>query len=306
MQTLTDQQGSSTHYRGFRDLEASLSLSCSEKLLRPRPIETDGTLESSPRQESSSHKASPPRRVALKVPTSAETAGKAQEAISQVVQEGEELETRLKEVEQEGENSTELLELETARQEREHSAKRLDPLKAGNSRLGETKEKQGKLAKERFLVLQLESDRPRREAALRQRQAGARKSQDSVASLGRESMNKKSQRVFLDPSPHLMFILAARQSEPNQRDGHSCSAGLALGHRTSSLRTPCNELGSLMSPTQTQQGRREVLTIIYGIPAKEAGMLPPSSTRPQCNEPGSLTSSTQTRKGVGLISQSSK
>ena len=51
-------------------------------------------------------------------------------------------------------------ELEEARQEREHSAKRLDPREAGISRMGETKEKQGKLAKERSLVLQLESGLP--------------------------------------------------------------------------------------------------------------------------------------------------
>ena len=117
--------------------------------------------------------ASPPRRVALKVPTTAETVWKAQEGPSQVVQEGEVLETKLKEVQQEGENSTELLELEAARQEREHSAQRFDPLEAGNSQLGETKEKQGKRAKERSLVLQLESDLPHREATLGQRQAGA-------------------------------------------------------------------------------------------------------------------------------------
>ena len=58
MQTLTDQRGSATrklHYRGFLDSEASPSLSCSENLLRPRSIETDGIIESSPRQESLSH-----------------------------------------------------------------------------------------------------------------------------------------------------------------------------------------------------------------------------------------------------------
>ena len=36
----------------------------------------------------------------------------------------------------------------------------------------EKKEKQGKLTKERSLILQRESDRQHREAALRQRQAG--------------------------------------------------------------------------------------------------------------------------------------
>ena len=48
-------------------------------------------------------------------------------------------------------------ELEAARQEMEQSAKRFDPIEAGNSRLGETKEKQGELARERSRVLQLES-----------------------------------------------------------------------------------------------------------------------------------------------------
>ena len=72
----------------------------------------------------------------------------------------------------------------------------LTPIKAGKSHLVEKKEEQGKLAKERSLVRQLESDlESHREAALRQWQAGARKSQDRAASLGRES-----QRVFLDPS----------------------------------------------------------------------------------------------------------
>ena len=56
-----------------------------EKLLRPRPIETNGIIEGSPHQESSSHEASPPRSFIPKVPTSAETRGKAQEAHSQVV-----------------------------------------------------------------------------------------------------------------------------------------------------------------------------------------------------------------------------
>ena len=57
-------------------------------------------------------------------------------------------------------------------------------------------EQQGKLARERSRVLQLESDLQHREAALWQRQAGARERQDSAASLGREL-----QGVFLDPPP---------------------------------------------------------------------------------------------------------
>ena len=92
MQTLSDQQGSSTwkwRYRGVLDSEASSSLLCSGQLLRPRSIEMDGIIEGSPRQESSSYKAFPLRRVALEVPTSAKTVGKAQEAPSQVVQEEE-------------------------------------------------------------------------------------------------------------------------------------------------------------------------------------------------------------------------
>ena len=79
-------------------------------------------------------------------------------------------------------------ELEAARQESEHSIKRLDHIKAGNSQMVEKKEEQGKLAKERSLIRQLELNlESHREAALRQRQAGAKKSQDRVASLGRES-----------------------------------------------------------------------------------------------------------------------
>ena len=89
-------------------------------------------------------------------------------------------------MQQEGENSTELLELEVARQEREHSGKRFDPLKAGNSRVGETKEKQGKLARERSPRRKLEFDLHPREAALRQLPAGARERQDSATRLGRE------------------------------------------------------------------------------------------------------------------------
>ena len=82
MQTLTDHRGSPTRnlcYRGFLVLEASSSLLCSEKLLCPRLIETDGILKGSPRQAPSSHKASPPRSFIPEVPTSAETRGKAQE-----------------------------------------------------------------------------------------------------------------------------------------------------------------------------------------------------------------------------------
>ena len=61
--------------------EASSSLSRSEYLLRPRPLETDGVIKGFPRQESSSHKALPPRSVVPKGPTSTETGGKAQEAL---------------------------------------------------------------------------------------------------------------------------------------------------------------------------------------------------------------------------------
>ena len=68
--------------------ETSLSLSRSEKLLRPRPLETDGIIEGSPRQESSSHEALPPRSVVPKGPTSTETGGKAPEALSRVARWG--------------------------------------------------------------------------------------------------------------------------------------------------------------------------------------------------------------------------
>ena len=185
MQTLSDQQGFSWKwcYRGVLDSEASSSLLGSGRLLRPRSIEMDGIIQGSPRQELSSQKASPLRRVALEVPTSAETVGKAQEAPSQVVQEEDALGTRLEGGQQEGETSTELWkmkaetsrltekmreveeakenhredqevwkELEEARQESEHSVKRLDPIKEGNLQLVEKKEEQGKLAKERSLV----------------------------------------------------------------------------------------------------------------------------------------------------------
>ena len=75
-------------------------------------------------------------------------------------------------------------------------------------------EQQGKLARERSLVLQLESDLQHREAALRQRQAGARKRQDSAASLGRES-----QEVFLDPSrlPENLQLKADLDSSVGER-----------------------------------------------------------------------------------------
>ena len=75
---------------------ASPSLSRYEKLLRPRLSESDVTIEDSQCQESSSHDASPPSSFVPEVPASAETGGKAQEALSQVVQEGELLETMLK------------------------------------------------------------------------------------------------------------------------------------------------------------------------------------------------------------------
>ena len=54
-------------------------------------------------------------------------------------------------------------------------------------------EQQGKLARERFLVLHLEPDQ-------QHRQAGARERQDSAASGCRESLDRELQRVFLDPS----------------------------------------------------------------------------------------------------------
>ena len=81
MQTLPDQRGSSTWklcYLGFLDSEAFSNTSRSEKLPRPRSTETDGIIEGSPRQEASSHQASPPKRVDLKVPAPAEIVGKAQ------------------------------------------------------------------------------------------------------------------------------------------------------------------------------------------------------------------------------------
>ena len=92
--------------------EASSSLLRYKKLLRPRLSESDVTIEDSQRQESSSHDASLPSSFVPEVPTSAETRGKVQEALSQVVQEGEALETRLKEMLQGGETSTGLLQLE--------------------------------------------------------------------------------------------------------------------------------------------------------------------------------------------------
>ena len=91
--------------------EESASLSRYEKLLRPRRSESDGIIENSKRQESLYYEASPPSSFVPEVPTSAETGGKAQEALSQVVQEGA-LETMWKEVQQGGETSTELLQLE--------------------------------------------------------------------------------------------------------------------------------------------------------------------------------------------------
>ena len=54
MQTLSDQRGSPTwkwRYRGILDSQASSSLLCSGRLLRPRSIEMDGIIEGSPRQE---------------------------------------------------------------------------------------------------------------------------------------------------------------------------------------------------------------------------------------------------------------
>ena len=166
MKTLTNHRGSPNRNlpsRGFLKSEASSSLSRSKKLLLTKPLKSEGIIKDSQRQESSSHEASPRRGFVPKIPTSAETVGKAQEALSQGVQEGEALETRLKEVQQGGETSTELLqleaeisplkgklreveearekqkevqeawkEMESARQEMEQSAKRFDPLKAGN------------------------------------------------------------------------------------------------------------------------------------------------------------------------------
>ena len=91
--------------------EASSSLSSYEKLIHPRLLDTNGIIEDSQRQESSSHEASPPSSFVPEGSTSAETGGKAQEVISQEVQEGEALETMLEEVQQGGETSTELLQL---------------------------------------------------------------------------------------------------------------------------------------------------------------------------------------------------
>ena len=65
---------------------------------------------------------------------------------------------------------------------------------------GELERVRSQLARERSLVLQLEADLQHREAALRQLQAGARERQDSAASLGRESLDREVQGVFLDPS----------------------------------------------------------------------------------------------------------
>ena len=65
---------------------------------------------------------------------------------------------------------------------------------------GELERLRSQLARERSLVLQLESDLQHREVALRQLQAGARERQDSAASLGRESLDREVQGVFLDPS----------------------------------------------------------------------------------------------------------
>ena len=99
IQTFTNQLASLTwkcRYRGFLDSGASSSLLRSEQLLSPRSLEKDGIIKGSPRQELSSHKASPPRIVALKVPTSTETGGKAQEALSQVDQREEAIQTDIK------------------------------------------------------------------------------------------------------------------------------------------------------------------------------------------------------------------
>ena len=93
----------------------------------------------------------------------------------------------------------------------EHTAKRFDPLEAGNSRLGETKEKQGELARERSLVLQMESDLQHRKAVLRQQQAGAMKRKDSAASVGGEELDKEAQEAWKE-------LEAARQ-ELEKRHG---------------------------------------------------------------------------------------
>ena len=49
--------------------EASSSLSSYEKLIHPRLLDTNGIIEDSQRQESSSHEASPPRSFVPEVPT---------------------------------------------------------------------------------------------------------------------------------------------------------------------------------------------------------------------------------------------
>ena len=117
MKTLTNHRGSPNRNlpsRGFLKSEASSSLSRSKKLLLTKPLKSEGIIEDSQRQESSSHEASPRRGFVPKIPTSAETVGKAQEALSQVVQEREALETRPKEVQQaESKNGKMLVKMKT-------------------------------------------------------------------------------------------------------------------------------------------------------------------------------------------------
>ena len=186
-----------------------------EKLLRRRLIETDGIIEGSSRQESSSHEASTPRSFISEVPTSAETRGKAQEAHNQVAQEGEELKTRLKEVQQEGRGEEEV----TKRSES------LDlEIPSRRNCLGE---QQGKPARGRSLGRKLESDLQPREAALRPLPDGARERQDNVAGWGRES-----QGVFLAPS-RLKENLQGKATRTEARGRGGCGrAGSTDGSRS--------------------------------------------------------------------------
>ena len=237
-----------------------------EKLLLSRLIESDMIIEDSPRQESSSHEASPPRSSVPEVPTSADTRGESPGGAQPGGPGGGGAGDKAEGGAAGGETRTELLQLEAeisplkgklkevqesrkereaARQEMEQSAKRFGPLEAGNSWPGETKEKPGERARERSLILQLESDLQHGEAALRQRQAGARKRQEREHSAERfdpleagnsrqvkmkekqgERAREKSLVLQLEPNlQHREAALRKRQAGARKRQDRAANVG---------------------------------------------------------------------------------
>ena len=88
--------------------EAESSLPYHEMIVGPRPLEPDGTSKEAQCQELSYRETSPPSSVINEVSTLAETKEKAQEVLSQRVQEEGTLATRRKGVQQGGETNTEL------------------------------------------------------------------------------------------------------------------------------------------------------------------------------------------------------